>query len=103
MNKKDLSKLKDYIEQLLENIADECNVKEVILKHQSVTSMYSFDTLKGKSIGLDGRWPLWSIFFSGDIRKDMEKVWEIINSCLRQRNIAKIKVRQPLKSITVTI
>lgn len=94
--------LKNYIEQLLESVADECNVKEVILKHPFATTIYSFDTVSSESIGLDDEWMLWSLIFTGNIREDMQKVRDIVKEGLKQRHNAKIKVRQPLQSITVT-
>lgn len=95
--------LKNYIEQLLENIADEINVKQVILKHEYATSIYSFDTVHSKSDGLDDEWMLYTLIFTGNIVEDMKKIREFVNSGLKERAEARIKVRQPLQSITISI
>lgn len=95
--------LKNYIEQLLENVADECNVKHIILEHKFARSTYSYDTMYNKSIGLDEEWPLFSLIFSGNISEDMKKVMDLVSEGLKQRAVAKIKVRQPLNDLTISI
>lgn len=95
--------LKNYLEQLLEQVADEVNVKQVILDHPSATSVYQFDTMQSKSIGLDDEWTLYSLVFTGKEIEDMKKVKEWVKMGLKQRADAKIKVRQPLQSFTVKI
>lgn len=95
--------LKKYIEDLLELIAEEVNIKEIRLVHDYATAVYRFDTVHGESAGLDDEWPLFSMIFSGDISDDMKRVREYCQEGLRQRSEAKIKVRQPLQSITLKI
>ena len=78
--------LKDYCEQLIEQIRDEVNVKEVIFQ-------------VGNQAGTD--WRLATLWFTGDILHDMDMVRESVKEGLKQRADAKIKVRQPLQSITM--
>ena len=94
-------KLQTYIEQLLEQIADEVNVKQVVLERDDVYAIYKFDTLKRKGSMED--WVFASLLFDGDIIRDMEKVREIIAVGLKQRAEHKIKVRQPLLKITIKV
>lgn len=103
-----MSELKNYIEGLLENVADELHVKEVrLLVPASDTSakeiVYGFDTIKKQGIGIKKGWPYWSLVFSGDILEDMEIVRGCVAEGLKQRAEAGIKVRQPLQSITITV
>lgn len=98
-----MESLKKYIGDLLELIAEEVNIKEIRLEHEYATSVYRFDTVKGESTGLDDEWPLYALIFSGDIHDDMNTVKEFCRIGLKQRSEAKIKVRQPLQSITLKV
>lgn len=79
-----MSRIKSYCQQLIDTIKDEVNVKQVIFRVGDVE-------------GED--WRLASLWFTGDILKDMQLVREIVSVGLKQRAEAKIKVRQPLQSI----
>jgi hypothetical protein len=98
-----MTDVQDYMEQLLENVADEVNVKEVIAKRGDDKSVYSFDTVHRKSIGLDDNWALYSFLFSGDLHDDMNIIRKLCTTGLDQRSKEKIKVRQPLNSLTIDV
>lgn len=93
---------KQYAEDLLENIADELNVKEVHINTKYGTAVYKYDTMKQKGIGIDD-YALASEIFTGDILKDMSFVRQTVTGGLQQRSEAKIKVRQPLQKVTIHI
>lgn len=44
-----------------------------------------------------------ALIFTGDVIKDMAKVRECVKEGLKQRSEAKIKVRQPLQSVTIQV
>lgn len=101
-----IEKFKEYFEQMLEIMASECNVKQIVYNYESPAgwqqSIYSYDTIQGKSIGIDKEWPIFVFMFTGNVQEDMKKVREIVKSGLKQRMDSKIKVRQPLQSITIS-
>lgn len=104
MNKDNLDASKHYIEQMLLNIADELNVKEVVIedKHTGIYGTYKYDTITGNSLGFDGdEWLMGAKLFNGNIIDDMSKVREIVSDGLKQRSDNNVKVRQPLQSVTV--
>lgn len=95
-----------YIENMLLNVADELNVKEVVIESEEakVYATYYYDTLSGTSIGFKGdEWQMATLIFTGDVVKDMEFVRDTVNVGLRQRADSKIKVRQPLQRITLFV
>jgi len=96
-------KIKEYIEDLLEIVASECNVKEVIGIFQEEKSVFLFDTIRGKKIGIDDNYQFFSLIFSGNISEDMQTVRKMCSYGLEQRNNAKIKVRYPLQNIKIYI
>lgn len=75
---------KDYCQQLIDIIKNECNVKQVIFRVDDVESE---------------DWQYATLWFTGDILNDMEVVRGIVKDGLKQRAEAKIKLRQPLQSI----
>lgn len=98
--------MKDYIEQLLKQIADELNIHEVILEADGVYAIYHYDMFvpNGKKPfkGFkDDGWQLASLWFTGDVLEDMKVIREAVKQGLKQRAETKIKVRQPLQSITL--
>jgi NADPH-dependent 7-cyano-7-deazaguanine reductase QueF-like protein len=95
-------KFKHYAESLLENIADELNVKEIHINTKYGVGVYKYDTIKQKGVGIDD-YALASEIFTGDILKDMDYVRQAVTNGLKQRSEAKIKVRQPLQSIAVGV
>jgi len=96
--------IKKYAEEMLLNVADELNVKEVILKKDGVYATYRYDTLTGKSIGFsNGEEAMVALLFTGNVIEDMRRVRQIIKDGLNERAQAKIKVRQPLQSITINV
>ena len=96
--------IKNYLEQMLLNIADELNVKEVILEKDNVYATYLYDTISGESIGFkSGEEIMASLLFSGDVLSDMEIVRDIVSNGLNLRAQTKVKVRQPLRSITIKL
>lgn len=97
--------LKNYISNLLLQIADELNVKEVILYSNDVSSTYRFNTMSGDEIGFEheNEWMLWSLFFTGEIIDDMAKVREVVKEGLKQRQESNIKVRQPLSKVELVV
>lgn len=111
-------KFTDYADQMLLNIADEVNIQEVRLKVATepvIEVVYHYDTIKGISQGFtvelnskpkdspDTLMVVLTTFFSGDVVRDMEKVRRATTTGLRQRSNAKIKVRQPLRSMTIMV
>lgn len=95
--------IRNYIEDLLCIVASECNVKQIIGTVGGIETVFNFDTLHNKKIGIDEQYNLFSLIFSGNVIEDMKTVEELCSSGLKQRNRAKIKVRQPLQSITVCL
>lgn len=95
-------KLKNYIMGLLELITAELNIKQVIIKSGELVSIFDYDTLKNKTIGIDENWKLYSMIFSGNILEDMEIVRQKCKEGHTERQKAGINVRQPLQSITLS-
>jgi hypothetical protein len=95
--------LKNYIEKLLFEIADELNVKKVILNWKDRSSTYSFSTTDRNIGSLDENWEIWSLFYSGDIISDMRKTRDYISKGRNQRSNKGMNVRQPLNSVTILI
>jgi hypothetical protein len=97
--------VKDYCAQLLKQVTEELNIHRVILRVEDITTEYWNHTFvpngEKPKIGFKGDWRLASMFFTGDVLKDMAEVREIVKVGLKQRADAKIKVRQPLDSITI--
>jgi hypothetical protein len=91
-----------YICQLLEQIAGELNVKEIILERDDVYGVYHYDTLQNKTVSFDD-YLIASLLFTGNILQDMETVREITSQGLKQRQKANIPVRQPLQRFTLQV
>ena len=105
MNDTPEEKFKYYCDQLLQNVADELNVKEVRLNIASkpkIDVVLKWDTLELKSNGfevqVDGKVKeapdtlniALVNMFTGNILEDMEKVRDIVNKGLNQRSEGKI-------------
>lgn len=97
-----MEKVETYISQMLELVAAELNVKQVILKNGKHSCVYNYDTLHGKTISLENM-ETGAPYFTGDVITDMQKVRDLCSMGLKQRSSAGIPVRQPLQSITVNI
>ncbi len=97
-----VAKSNKYAISLLEHVADELNIKEVRFKTQGGLLTYKYDTVKQEGVGFD-RPELTSLIFTGEVLKDMESVRHWVKEGLSQRAIAKIKVRQPLASMTIAL
>jgi len=76
-------------------------VEEVRLVVEGHLIIYGFDTIRQKGVGIKKGWPYWSLIFTENIIEDMQKVRGYVNEGLKQRADAKIKVRQPLQSLTI--
>lgn len=96
-------KLKNYILGLLELITAELNVKQVIIKSGDLVSVFDYNTLENKVIGIDENWKLYSRIFSGNILKDMEVVRQKCKEGHTQRQKVGINVRQPLQRIVLIL
>lgn len=94
---------KNYVEGLLALICEEVNIKQVIVEKNGVQSIFSYDTINEKPLGFDDNFPIFSLIFTGNIREDMQTIRSICSDGLKQRSDGKIKVRQPLQSITIYI
>lgn len=99
------SSLENYVNEMLSHIADELNIKEIIIKHGDLRYVYEWDTIKGRIIGFENSGKAiiaGMLLFSGSVLDDMEYVRQVIKDGLRQRSEAGIKVRQPLQSVTIS-
>ncbi len=94
----------NYVEDMLLNVADELNVKEIIIEKRDVYANYRYDTTTGNGIGFDNdEWMMASLLFTGDVMRDMETVRDLVRRGPSERSAASIKVRQPLQSITIKL
>ena len=97
-----------YADNMLQNIADELNLRRIDLVPDNGEEpvMYNYDTIHGTSLGFNDHPDLLFIlgkFFTGGVVEDMEMVRTVVNVGLAQRNTAGIKVRQPLSSISIPV